>query len=139
MRASRGANGSARWRRSCWKSALAWFDLAAPSPFMQYAVQVRPTHAPSVPAIVHVDGSARLQTVGPGDDPLLRLLLQSFEARTGVPVLLNTSLSISMSGKDEPIVETPEEALAAFRRMPLHALAMPPFLATKRNEPELPG
>lgn len=115
--------------------ALAWFDLAAPSPFMQYAVQVRPTHAPSVPAIVHVDGSARLQTVGPGDDPLLRLLLQAFEARTGVPVLLNTSFN----GKDEPIVETPEEALAAFRRMPLHALAMPPFLATKRNEPELPG
>lgn len=115
--------------------AGAWFDLAAPSPFMQYAVQVRPSHAPSVPAIVHVDGSARLQTAGPGDDPLLRLLLQGFEARTGVPVLLNTSFN----GKDEPIVETPAEALAAFRRMPLHALVMPPFLATKRTEPELPG
>lgn len=115
--------------------APAWFDLAAPSPFMQYAVQVKASHAPSVPAIVHVDGSARLQTVGPGDDPLLRLLLQGFEARTGVPVLLNTSFN----GKDEPIVETPDEALAAFRRMPLHALAMPPFLATKRAEPELPG
>jgi carbamoyltransferase len=82
-----------------------------------------------------VDGSARLQTVGPDDDPLLRRLLTGFDARTGVPVLLNTSFN----GKDEPIVETPEEALASFRRMPLHALAIPPFLVTKRSEPELPA
>jgi carbamoyltransferase len=54
--------------------------------------------------------------------------------RTGVPVLLNTSFN----GKDEPIVETPFEAVAAFRQMPLHALAIPPFLVTKRSEPELP-
>ena len=91
--------------------------------------------AARVPAITHVDGTARLQTVGPDDDPLLRRLLQGFEAATGVPVLLNTSFN----GKDEPIVETPQEALAAFRRMPLHALAMPPFLVTKRSEPELPA
>jgi hypothetical protein len=45
----------------------------------------------------------------------------------------------SVNGKDEPIVETPFEAVAAFRRMPLHALAIPPFLVTKRSEPELPA
>lgn len=56
-------------------------------------------------------------------------------ADAGVPVLLTTEFH----GKDEPIVETPHEALAAFRRLPLHALAMPPFLVTKRVEPALPA
>lgn len=115
--------------------AADWFDLPGPSPFMQFAAPVRPHMAARVPAITHVDGTARLQTVGFDADPLLRRLLQGFEASTGVPVLLNTSFN----GKDEPIVETPQEALASFRRMPLHALAMPPFLVTKRNEPELPA
>jgi carbamoyltransferase len=114
--------------------AADFFDLPGTSPFMQFAAPVRPEMAALVPAITHVDGTARLQTVGPHDDPLLRTLLTGFEARTGVPVLLNTSFN----GKDEPIVETPAEALASFRRMPLHALAMPPFLVRKRTEPELP-
>lgn len=115
--------------------APAYFELSGPSPFMQFAAPVRPEIAPMLPAITHVDGTARLQTVGPADDPLLRALLAGFEVRTGVPVLLNTSFN----GKDEPIVETPFEAVAAFRQMPLHALAMPPFLITKRQEPELPA
>ena len=115
--------------------AAEYFDVPGPSPFMQFAAPVRPEMIPRVPAITHVDGSARLQTVGPDDDPLLRRLLRGFEASTGVPVLLNTSFN----GKDEPIVETPFEALASFRRMPLHALALPPFLVTKRIEPELPA
>ncbi|TQK05626.1 carbamoyltransferase C-terminal domain-containing protein [Herbaspirillum sp. SJZ107] len=115
--------------------APAYFDLPGPSPFMQFAAPVRPQMAARVPAITHVDGTARLQTVGPDGDPLLRRLLGGFEARTGVPILLNTSFN----GKDEPIVETPREALAAFRQMPLHALSMPPFLVTKRIEPELPA
>jgi carbamoyltransferase len=114
--------------------AAEFFDVAGPSPFMQFAAPVRPAMAAVVPAITHVDGTARLQTVGPNDDPMLRALLTGFDARTGVPVLLNTSFN----GKDEPIVETPAEALASFRRMPLHALAMPPFLLRKRIEPELP-
>lgn len=115
--------------------AAEWFDLPGPSPFMQFAAPVRPDMAPRVQAITHVDGTARLQTVGADDDPLLRRLLRGFEATTGVPVLLNTSFN----GKDEPIVETPQEAVDSFRRMPLHALAMPPFLVTKRSEPELPA
>jgi carbamoyltransferase len=116
-----------------------WFDLPGRAPFsfpfMQFAAPVRPHMAAQVPAITHVDGTARLQTVGPDDDVLLRRLLRGFEARTSVPILLNTSFN----GKDEPIVETPAEAMASFRRMPLHALAMPPFLVTKRSEPELPA
>lgn len=111
-----------------------WFDVPGPSPFMQFAAPVRPGRASQVPAITHVDGTARLQTVAADDDPLLRALLTGFAERTGVPVLLNTSFN----GKDEPIVETPAQALASFRRMPLHALAMPPYLVRKRTEPELP-
>ena len=112
-----------------------YFNLPQPSPFMQYAAPVRPEVAPGVAAITHVDGTARLQTVGPDDDPLLRSLLASFAQRTGVPVLLNTSFN----GKDEPIVETPQEALDTFRRTPMHALAMPPYLIRKRNMPPMPA
>lgn len=53
-------------------------------------------------------------------------------ARTGIPVLLNTSFN----RKEEPIVESPAEAVASFRRTPMHALAMPPYLVRKRAEPE---
>jgi carbamoyltransferase len=112
--------------------AAAFFDLRRPSPFMQYAAAVKPDAAARIPAVTHVDCTARLQTVGPDDDPLLRALLLAFEARTGVPVLLNTSFN----RKEEPIVETPAEALASFRATPMHALAMPPYLVRKRIEPE---
>ena len=115
--------------------AFQYFDLRAPSPFMGFAVPVRSSVMPWLAAVTHVDGSARLQTVGPGDDPVLRALLAGFEVRTGVPVLLSTSLC----GRDEPLVETPQEAVATFRRMPLHGLAMPPYLVMKRHEPGLPA
>ena len=109
-----------------------YFDIVQPSPFMQYAAPVHPDAAATVPAITHVDGTARLQTVGPNDDPWLASLLRAFQQRTGVPVLLNTSFN----GKDEPVVETPSEALATFRQTPMHALVMPPYVIRKRIEPE---
>jgi carbamoyltransferase len=112
-----------------------YFDINTASPFMQFAAPVRAGAAPTIPAVTHVDGTARLQTVGPHDDPLLRALLQVFHQRNGVPVLLNTSFN----GKDEPIVETPAEALATFRSTPMHALAMPPYLMRKRIEPDSPA
>ena len=112
-----------------------YFNVANPSPFMQYAAPVRPEAAPIVPAITHVDCTARLQTVGPADDPMLFALLNAFHQRTGVPVLLNTSFN----GKDEPIVETPAEALETFRQTPMHALAMPPYVIRKRTQPKMPA
>lgn len=112
-----------------------YFNIANPSPFMQYAAPVRPDAASIVPAITHVDCTARLQTVGPADDPLLNALLRAFEQRTGVPVPLNTSFN----GKDEPIVETPAEAMETFRNTPMHALAMPPYIIRKRKQPEAPA
>lgn len=109
-----------------------FFDIRRPSPFMQFAAPVRPEAAPLIPAVTHVDCTARLQTVAPEDDPFLRAVLTGFAARTGIPVLLNTSFN----RKEEPIVETPAQALESFRRTPLHALAMPPYLVRKRVEPD---
>jgi carbamoyltransferase len=109
--------------------AAEFFELSHPAPFMQYAVAVTPNGADRLRATTHIDRSARLQTVGPDDDQLLRRLLLAFEARSGLPVLLNTSFN----RRDEPIVETPAEALATFRATPIDALAMPPFLVRKRG------
>ncbi|WP_426210562.1 carbamoyltransferase family protein [Massilia sp. TWP1-3-3] len=112
-----------------------YFDIPTPSPFMQYAAPVLLDAASAVPAIIHVDITARLQTVGPADDPMLNCLLRAFQQRTGVPVLLNTSFN----GKDEPIVETPAEAMETFRNTPMHVLAMPPYIVRKRRQPEAPA
>ncbi len=91
-----------------------FFDVPGASPFMQFAAPVHAKAARAVPAITHVDCTARLQTVGPGDDPFLFALLGAFHQRSGVPVLLNTSFN----GKDEPIVETPAHARAGHAALP---------------------
>lgn len=111
------------------------FDLAAPAPFMQLACDVRPAWRRRLPAITHVDGSARIQTVAAQDDPLVRAMLEAFARRTGTPVLVNTSLN----GPGEPLVETFEEALDLFLRTPIHGLVVPPFFVSKRQEPALPA
>src|SRR4051812_2904370 len=109
-----------------------FFDIRRPSPFMQFAAPVRREAAALIPAVTHVDCTARLQTVGERDDSLLRAVLEAFQARTGIAVLLNTSFN----RKEEPIVESPTEALASFRATPIHALVMPPYVVRKREEPE---
>ncbi len=110
------------------------FDVDRPAPFMQYAADVRPAYRAELPAVTHVDGTARLQTVEPENTPFLHALLARFAARTGWPVLLNTSLN----GPGDPLVETPEDALACLRNTGMHALAMPPYLFRKRDEPPVP-
>ena len=77
---------------------------------MLIAKPVRPEWRDKIPAIVHVDGTARVQTVREQTNPILYRLLKEFDALTGVPVLINTSFNI----KGEPIVETPEDAVACF-------------------------
>jgi carbamoyltransferase len=110
------------------------FDVDGPAPFMQFAADVRPEHRTRLPAITHVDGTARLQTVTEETTPLLHALLRRFEERTGCPVLLNTSLN----GPGDPLTETPADSLETFRATAMHALALPPFLVRKRDEPPLP-
>jgi carbamoyltransferase len=110
------------------------FDIDRPAPFMQLAADVRPEFRELLPAITHVDGTARLQTVDAENTPFLHALLSRFEARTGCPVLLNTSLN----GPGDPLTETPAHSLATFRRTAMHALVLPPFLVTKPQPPPLP-
>jgi carbamoyltransferase len=80
------------------------------SPYMLMAKHVAPEWKDRIPAIVHVDGTARVQTVDEETNPILYRLLKEFDALTGVPVLVNTSFNI----KGEPIVETPQDAIECF-------------------------
>jgi carbamoyltransferase len=86
------------------------FEGDEPSPYMLIAKRVRPEWKDRIPAVVHVDGSARVQTVDAASNPVLYRLLEAFDALTGVPVLVNTSFNV----KGEPMVETPQDAMACF-------------------------
>lgn len=103
------------------------FEGDEDSPFMLIAKPVRPEWRSRIPAIVHVDGTARVQTVREENNPPLYRLLKEFEAITGVPVLLNTSFNV----KGEPIVETPGNALACFLGTGIDCLVLHDMLVTK--------
>ena len=106
-----------------------WFDPGPPSPHMLLVRRVLPEQAPKIPAIVHVDGTARLQTVAKADQPLFHALIAAFERETGVPVLLNTSFNL----RGEPIVETPHDALHCFLSTDMDLLVMGNRLVEKRS------
>jgi carbamoyltransferase len=108
-----------------------YFDVDRPLPFMQFASDVLPEARSGLPAITHVDGTARIQTVSRDDDGLLHRILEAFYRRTGTPVLINTSLN----GPGEPLVETAEEALELFLSTPMHALVAAPLFIRKKDEP----
>jgi len=105
------------------------FEGEEDSPFMLLAKNVLPEWRDKVPAIVHVDGTARVQTVRREHNERLYLLLKEFEALTGVPVLLNTSFNI----RGEPIVETPLDAVKCFLSTGIDCLAMHDLLITKNR------
>ena len=108
--------------------AQEFFVTDRPSPFMSFAVDVRPERISSLPAVTHIDGTARLQTVSRSTCPSCYELLSRFDARTGIPVLINTSFN----RRGEPIVETPHDALVAFTDMKLDALVVEGNLVTRR-------
>ncbi len=109
------------------EAAADWFDGARDAPFMTFTFRVRAERAAQIPAVRHVDGSARVQTVSAQQNPALHALLQAFAARTGVPVLVNTSFNT----RGEPIVCTPRDALESFCSTPLDVLVMGPFIVDK--------
>ena len=88
---------------------------------------IREPWRPRLPAVTHVDGTARIQTVTSDDEPRLHALLKAFEKHAGVPVLLNTSFNRA----GEPIVETPDDALDMFLETELDALVLEDFWAEK--------
>ena len=95
-----------------------------PSPYMLFTHGVRPGWAERIPAVVHVDGTARIQTVDREQEPLVARMLEAFEARTGVPVVVNTSLNTA----GRPMVDSPRDALECFGSSPVDALAIGPYL-----------
>ena len=107
----------------------AWFSGAGQSPFMLFVYDVRPERAERIPAVRHVDGTARIQTINREQHPLYYELLRAFQARTGVPVLINTSFNT----RSEPVVCSPRDAIECFWTSPLDALVIGPFLLEKRS------
>jgi carbamoyltransferase len=105
------------------------FDLDHPMPFMLETCQVRSSL--DLPAVTHVDGSARVQTVSPQTNPRFAGLLQRFEQRTGCPILLNTSFNL----RGEPIVCTPEDAIVCFIRSHIDGLVLEDLLFDKEAIP----
>ncbi len=111
------------------------FEVDRPAPFMQYAALVRPEFRDTYPGITHVDGTARLETVEPVGTPFLHALMTAWYERTGSPVLINTSLN----GPGDPLTETPQQSIATLASTGMHALALPPYLVRKTDEPPVPG
>jgi carbamoyltransferase len=95
-----------------------------PSPYMLFVHDVAPSWRGRIPAVVHVDGTARVQSVDAATEPLVARMLQRFEARTGLPVVVNTSLNTA----GRPMVDSPMDALECFGSTPVDLLAIGPFV-----------
>ncbi len=104
-----------------------WFENAGYSPFMLFVYNVREDKADKIPAVRHIDNTARIQTINRNQHPLYYDLLKEFKKLTGVPVLVNTSFNT----RGEPIVCTPRDAIECFWTSPFDALVINSFLLEK--------
>ena len=109
------------------EEAANWFVNGGKSPFMLFVYDVAADKAGRIPAVRHTDGTARIQTINREQHPLYYDLIQAFQERTGVPVLVNTSFNT----RGEPIVCTPRDAIESYWTSPLDALVIGSFLLTK--------
>jgi carbamoyltransferase len=100
-----------------------------PSPHMLFTHSVAPEWVSRIPAVVHVDGTARIQTVDPHEEPLVARMLAAFEAYSGVPVVVNTSLNTA----GRPMVDDPRDALECFGSAPVDLLAVGPFVVRRHG------
>jgi carbamoyltransferase len=98
-----------------------------PSPYMLFTHGVREEWRTRIPAVVHVDGSARAQTVDRREEPLMAAVLDAFERRTGVPVVVNTSLNTA----GRPMVDDPRDALECLGSAPVDALVIGPYVVRR--------
>jgi carbamoyltransferase len=103
------------------------FDGPLPSPYMLFTHRVREGWRERIPAVVHVDGTARIQTVDREAEPLVARMLESFERRTGVPVVVNTSLNTA----GRPMVDDPRDALECFGSTPVDVLVLGPYVVRR--------
>ncbi len=111
------------------EEAANWFMHGEASPFMLFVDDIRPEKAGLIPAVRHVDGTARVQTVNRFQQPEYYGLIRAFQKLTGVPVLVNTSFNT----RGEPIVCTPRDAVECFFTSPLDALVIGPYLLKKEQ------
>lgn len=107
----------------------AWFAVDEPTPYMEKVFPIRSEKQNQIPAVTHVDGSGRLQTVSQKTNPLYHALITRFFTKTGVPILLNTSLN-----ENEPIVRTPLEAIRCFLRTDMDAIVIGKHLIHRHAE-----
>lgn len=107
--------------------ASEWFEIEQPDPFMTMAPRVKSGRAERIPAAVHVDGTARIQTIDAQSNPRYHALISRFAAITGVPILLNTSFN-----KQEPIVTRPAEAVSCYLRTDMDVLVLGNYYTTDR-------
>jgi carbamoyltransferase len=98
-----------------------------PSPYMLFVHDVAPEWRDRIPTVTHVDGTARIQTVDRRDEPLVARMLECFERRTGLPVVVNTSLNTA----GRPMVDDPRDALECFGSAPVDLLAIGPFVVRR--------
>ena len=96
-----------------------WFEINEAAPYMEKVLPIKPEKHAIIPAVTHVDGSGRLQSVSKTTNPRYHALISEFYVRTGVPIILNTSLN-----ENEPVVRTPAEAIACFLRTDMDALVL---------------
>ncbi len=105
-----------------------YFEVDYPDPFMLKVYKIKPEKRKVIPAVTHVDGTGRLQTVRQEDNPLYWQLIEEFRKITGVPVVLNTSFN-----ENEPIVCKPEEALSCFLRTKMDVLIMGSYIVKRES------
>jgi carbamoyltransferase len=105
------------------------FEGPLPSPYMLFVHRVRPEWRDRIPAVVHVDGTARVQTVARADEPLVADLIEAFHARTGLPLVVNTSLNTA----GRPMVDAPRDALECFGSAPVDLLVLGPYVVRRRE------
>ncbi|MEM9030239.1 MAG: carbamoyltransferase C-terminal domain-containing protein [Pseudomonadota bacterium] len=105
-----------------------FFEISQPDPFMTLAPRVHPDRVADIPAAVHVDGTARIQTVDRDASPRFHALIKAFGDRTGVPVLLNTSFN-----RQEPVVASPDHAINCYLRTRMDVLVLNNHYVTDRS------
>jgi len=103
-----------------------FFEQDWASPFMLFITRVRADKIDAIPAVTHVNGSSRIQTVTPQDNGIYYELIRAFHERSGLPMVLNTSFNDS-----EPIVHTPEEAYRCFEESDMDCLALGSYLVER--------
>lgn len=106
----------------------AWFETDDEVPFMMQVFQIRAEKRATIPAVAHVDGSGRLQTVNRSTNPAYYELIEAFQGLTGVPIVLNTSFN-----ENEPVVCRPEEALDCFLRTKMDVLFLGGWVLSRTN------